>query len=308
MNERLSGVDAFVAAVESGNFALAAVRLQLTRSAVAKSVARLEERLGTRLFQRTTRSQSLTEDGHIYYEHCRRALSELDAADSAVEAGRTTPQGLLRVTMPELIGRELIAPVLMELVREHSQLRLEIMFSDGVVDLFEERFDLAVRSGPLGDSAALAARPLGAQWMGVFASPAYLAQHGQPQSMEALIADPEGHRFVDYSRQSSPHPWQFYDAQGRTVRFDTSARSDFTCNSLGANVTAALQGLGLTRLPEWLVEDELNAGTLVRVFAEPQPYGYVLNAIWPKARALPLKTRVAIDRLVERLGRRLAQR
>jgi len=307
MSERLTGIEAFVAAVEGGNFAAAAVRLRLTRSAVAKSVARLEARLGTRLFQRSTRSHSLTEDGQAYYERCRRALAELDAADAAVEAGRTAPRGRLRVTAPILLGRELVAPLLLELAAAHPELVLEFMFSDSVVDLVDERFDLAVRSGPLASSSVLAARPLGRQWMGVYASPAYLAGHPSLNSVDAMIAAVEYHRFIGYARDTGPQPWQFNDADGRVITFDAPAQVSFSCNSLEANKLAALAGLGLTRLPAWLVADAIEAGTLVRVFEEPVPYGYALQAVWPQARALPPKTRVAIDLLAGRLPGRLAE-
>lgn len=306
MSERLAGIEAFVAAVEAGNFALAALRLQRTRSAVAKSVARLEARLGTRLFVRSTRSQSLTEDGQAYYERCRRALAELDAADAAVEAGRSTPRGRLRVTAPVLVGRELVAPLLLELAAAHPELTLEMVFSDSVIDLVDERIDLAVRSGPLPDSTVLAARPLGRQWMGVYASPSYLAKHPAPESLEAMMAAAERHFFVGYSRDTGPHPWQFNGADGRVRSFDAPERISFSCNSLEANKLAALAGMGLTRLPNWLVADAIAEGSLRRVFEEPVPYGYALQALWPQARALPLKTRVAIDMLASRLPQRLA--
>lgn len=307
MSDRLAGIEAFVAAAESGNFALAALRLQRTRSAVAKSVARLEARLGTRLFHRSTRSQSLTEDGQRYYERCRRALAELDAADAAVEAGRTAPRGRLRVTAPILVGRELVAPLLLELAAAHPELVLEMAFSDSVIDLVDERFDLAVRSGPLGDSSVLAARLLGRQWMGVYASPGYLAGHPRPDSVDAMVATAMQHRFVGYARDHGPHPWQFHGEGGSVRVFDAPAHIAFSCNSLEANKVAALAGMGLTRLPAWLVDDAVRAGTLVRVFDEPLPYGYALQAVWPHARVLPLKTRMAIDLLASRLPQRLAQ-
>lgn len=308
MSERLQGIEAFVAAVETGNFALAAERLQLTRSAVGKSVARLERRLGTRLFQRTTRSQSLTEDGQAYYERCRRALSELDAADAALEAGRRTPVGRVRITMPELIGRVQVAPLLLQLGQQHPQLAFELRFSDRRLDIVEEGIDLALRSGPMDDSAGLVARLLGHQWMGLYASPAYLAARGRPADLPALMADLGAHAFVGYVRETGRHPWQFRDAAGRTVEFFPPARLDFSCNSLEVAAIAACGGIGMGRLPAWLVADALADGRLVRVFDEPQPFGYPLNAVWPQSRALPLKTRAVIDHLAERLPPLLAAR
>jgi DNA-binding transcriptional LysR family regulator len=306
MSERLNGIEAFVAAVEAGNFALAAQRLHLTRSAVGKSVARLEERLGTRLFNRTTRSQSLTEDGHAYYERCRRALAELEAADAAVEAGRQVPTGRVRITMPELIGRARVAPLLLELGQLHPQLAFDVSLSDRRIDIVEEGFDLALRSGPLGDSAVLAARLLGHQWMGVYASPAYLSAHERPAGVQALMANPEAHTFAGYARTTGPHPWQFYDTAGRVIDFAAPTRFDFGCNSLEVTAMAAIQGVGMARLPAWLVADALADGRLVQVFEELRPFGYALNAIWPQARALPLKTRVVIDLLAERMPLLLA--
>ncbi|MEP6720818.1 MAG: LysR family transcriptional regulator [Variovorax sp.] len=307
MSERLSGIEAFVAAVEAGNFALAAQRLHLTRSAVGKSVARLEERLGTRLFHRTTRSQSLTEDGHAYYERCRRALVELDAADAAVEAGRQEPVGRVRITMPELIGRARVAPLLLELGRLHPQLAFDMIFSDRPVDIVEEGFDLAVRSGALGDSAALAARLLGHQWMGVYASPAYLSEHDRPANLQALLANSAAHTFVGYARETGPVPWRYHDAAGRVIDFAAPTRFNFSCNSLEVTAMAAIQGVGMARLPAWLVSEALADGRLVQVFEDPRPFGYALNAVWPKARVMPLKTRVVIDLLAERLPLRLAR-
>ena len=301
MSERLNGIEAFVAAVETGNFAGAARNLHLTRSAVGKSIARLENRLGTRLFHRTTRSQSLTEDGHAYYERCRRALAELDAADAVVEAGRLAPTGRVRITMPALIGRARVAPLLVELTRRHPELAFDLSFSDSRIDLVEEGIDLAVRSGPLADSAMLAARLLGHQWMGVYASPDYVATHGRPGSLERLIAEAPTHAFVGYARDTEPHPWQFHKAEGRVIDFVAPARFPFSCNSLEVIAMAAVQGVGLSRLPAWLVADELADGRLLQVVEERWPFGYALNAVWPKARALPRKTRVVIDLLAERL-------
>lgn len=306
MSERLNGIEAFVAAVEAGNFASAAQRLRLTRSAVGKSVARLEERLGIRLFHRTTRSQSLTEDGLAYYERCRRALAELEAADAAIEAGRQEPRGVVRITMPELLGRTRIAPLLLELGQRHPELGFDVSFSDRSVDLVEEGFDLAIRSGPLGDSAMLVARRLGEQCMRVYAAPAYLEAHGGPDSVDALMANVERYAYVGYSRHNAPHPWQFHDANRRVLDLYVPARYGFSCNSLEVTVMAACQGMGLARLPGWLVADAVTEGRLVQVFTEPYPFGYALHAVWPQTRALPMKTRVVIDMLVERLAPLLA--
>ncbi len=138
----------FVAAVEAGGFSAAAARLNLSRSAVGKTIARLEGRLGVRLFHRTTRSLTLTEDGQAFFEHCRRALNEVQAARTMLDSGRREAAGRLRVSVPVLFGRQCVAPVLIRLTEDHPKLELDINFSDRLVDVVEDGFDLAVRNGP----------------------------------------------------------------------------------------------------------------------------------------------------------------
>ena len=140
MTDRLKGISVFVTAVEAGSFSLAASRLHLSRSAVGKTIARLEQRLAVRLFHRTTRSQSLTDDGALFYERCLRALEEIRSAETLLESGKQQVSGRLRVSMPVLFGRMCIAPLLTGLAREHPGLELELSFNDRIVDLIEDGF------------------------------------------------------------------------------------------------------------------------------------------------------------------------
>ena len=302
MSQRLQGIEEFVAAVEAGSFALAAQRLHVTRSAVAKSIARLESRLDTRLFLRTTRSQSLTQEGHGYYERCRRALAELDAAEAIADVARSTASGLVRLSMPAMLGRLRVGPLLLALARHHPQLSLELSFNDRRVDLVEEGLDLAIRSGELADSAELVARPVGMQWMVLCASPGYLAAHGHPAGVDEL----KGHGAVLYARDGQVSSWRFHDAEGRLVEVTPPSR--LRCDSAEVLLEAAVGGMGLARLPAWLAADALAAGTLVRVFEEPRPFGFALNVIRSRSRYLPLKTRVVTDWLAEHLPPLLAAR
>jgi DNA-binding transcriptional LysR family regulator len=155
---RFDGVELFLQVVESGNLTEAAERLNLTRSAVGKGLARLEARLGTRLLQRSTRRQHLTEDGQAYYEHCLRALAELEAAESVLESGRQQPRGRLRASVPLAFGHHYAAPALWGLMDRYPELEIEISFADRMIDLVQEGFDLAVRIGPLPDTDRLSAR------------------------------------------------------------------------------------------------------------------------------------------------------
>ncbi len=286
MRQRLQGIEEFVAAVEAGSFALAAQRLHVTRSAVAKSIARLEGRLNTRLFLRTTRSQSLTEEGHGYYERCRRVLAELDAAEAMTDVARSIATGLVRLSMPAMLGRLKVGPLLLALARRHPELSLELAFSDRRVDLVEEGLDLAIRSGELADTSGLIARPVGMQWMALCAAPAYLAERGHPRSIDALEAP---HEAVLYARDGQISSWRFHDAEGRLV--DVTLPSRLRCDSAEVLLEAAVGGMGLARLPAWLAADALAAGTLVRVFEEPKPFGFELNVIRSRSRYLPFKTR-----------------
>jgi DNA-binding transcriptional LysR family regulator len=305
MSQRLQGIEEFVAAVEAGSFALAAQRLHVTRSAVAKSIARLEARLGTRLFLRTTRSQSLTEEGHGYYERCRRALAELDAAEAMTDAARSTAAGLVRLSMPAMLGRLRVGPLLLALAQRHPGLSLELSFNDRRVDLAEEGLDLAIRSGELPDTADLVARPVGVQWMALCAAPVYLARQGRPAGVAELAASPS-HEAVLYARDGQISPWRFHDAEGRLV--EVALPSRLRCDSAEVLLEAAIGGMGMARLPAWLAAEALEAGTLVRVFDEPRPFGFELNVIRSKSRYLPHKTRVVIDWLAEHLPPLLASR
>ena len=184
--EQLKGISIFVQTAEAGGFSAAAERLHLTRSAVSKTIARLEQRLGVRLFNRTTRTQSLTDEGRFFYERCLRAIEEIRIGEAQLESGRREVRGRLRVSMPVLFGRQCAAPILTRLLDDHPDLELDFSFSDRIVDLLEDGFDLAVRNGPLKDNPDLMARAIAGQSMTVCASPAYLEKYGAPQTLEEL--------------------------------------------------------------------------------------------------------------------------
>ncbi|MCI3179757.1 LysR family transcriptional regulator [Caulobacter sp. CCUG 60055] len=295
MADRLNGVSVFVQAAEAGGFAQAGERLGLSRSAVGKAVARLEARLGARLFHRTTRSQSLTDDGQAFYERCVRALNELEAGAAALDSGRREPVGRLRVSMPVTFGRRCVAPILVDLARAHPGLRLDLAFSDRPVDLIEEGFDLAIRNGLAPDGAGLMSRRLSGQRMTVCASPAYLARRGTPASLEDL-AD---HEAVLYSRGAKMRTWLFPDADGRLREATVPSRLRF--DDLEAIAAAAVDGMGLAWLPCWLVAPCLARGELVRVLADEPGLVFDSYALWPQGPHLPSRVRVAIDALAARM-------
>ena len=301
MSDRLKGISAFVEAVEAGSFALAAERMRLTRSAVGKSIARLEQRLGVRLFQRTTRSQSLTEDGHAYYERCVRALAELDAGALALDSGKSERVGRLRVSVPVLFGRHCVAPVLLALGRQYPRLTIEISFNDHVVDMVEEGYDLAVRIGKLPDSSTLVARRLGTQRMVICAAPSYLSQHGIPTTVDDLPT----HVGIAYGRSGRITPWVVTDNAGHEFNPQVDIRVVF--DDLQAITDAAVAGLGLAWLPCWLMAKHAGAGELEMVLNCDNVLPAEIYAVWPQSHYLPTKTRAAIDALAAEIPGKVGQ-
>jgi DNA-binding transcriptional LysR family regulator len=296
MSDVLNGVSVFVAAAESGGFSAAAAKLHLSRSAVGKTIARLESRLGVRLFHRTTRAQSLTEDGQAYFEHCLRALEALRAGGQMLESGRKEASGRLRVTVPVLFGRRCVAPILRKLAAKHPKLELEMNFTDAVVDLIEDRFDLAIRNGrPLIESSSLKSRLITLQRMTVCASPAYIAQHGAPQSLDAL----HEHQTVAYARAGAVKPWLFPREGAETIEITPTGRLRF--DDLSAMSDAAVDGLGVTWLPCWLIRDRVREGKLVPLLLDGPRLMIETHALWPETPHLPMRVRLAIDALVAEL-------
>ena len=295
MTDTLKDIPVFVASVEAGSFAQAAVRLHLSRSAVGKSIARLEERLGVRLFHRTTRSQRLTDNGALFYERCLRALEEIRGAESQLETGKHQVNGRLRVAVPVLFGRQCIAPLLIELAQEHPGLELEMSFSDRVVDLVEEGFDMAVRNGALADSSVLVARRLGEHRMVLCAAPDYLLKNGQPQTVDDL----RQHTAINYTRAGRVLHWQLMDYDGTSRTF--IPRSSLNMDDLQAICDAALAGHGLAWLPCWMVIKEIQQGDLVPLLKQAPDVRFDVHAVWQQTPHLPLRVRIAIDMLVKRL-------
>ena len=295
MTDTLKDIPVFVAAVEAGSFSQAAIRLHLSRSAVGKSIARLEERLGVRLFQRTTRSQSLTDNGALFYERCQRALEEIRGAESLLETGKQQVSGRLRVAMPVLFGRQCVAPLLIELAQEHPGLELEMSFSDRVVDLVEEGFDMAVRNGPLQDSSVLVARKLGEHRMVLCAAPDYLLKKGLPQSVDDL----PHHTAINYLQAGRVLSWQLMDKEGVSHTF--TPRSSLNMDDLQAICDAALAGHGIAWLPCWMASKEIHQGKLVPLLKQAPDVRFDVHAVWQQTPHLPLRVRIAVDTLASRL-------
>ena len=290
-NERFAGIRAFVQAVEAGSFSRAAQQLGMSPSSVGKAVARLERRLATRLFHRTTRSLSLTDEGLVFHESCLRALRELEQAEAGLAERRAQPTGRLRIAMPVLLGRDWVMPQLLQLAGDYPALSIEAQFSNRAVDFAEEGCDLAVRIGLLEDSAHLAARQLGVQRLVLCAAPAYLARHGVP----ATPAELAQHACIGTLREGGLEAWQFQDGHGKPYGVPVAAR--LRLGHLEAVAQAALAGHGLAQLPRWLVADALADGRLHAVLDDYAGPGLPLYAAWPATRAMTARLRLVIDTL-----------
>ncbi|MHC4055331.1 LysR family transcriptional regulator [Bradyrhizobium sp. 25ACV] len=293
--DRLTSMAVFVRAVDLGSFAAAADALEMSGPMVGKHVRFLEERLGVRLLNRTTRRQSPTEAGQAYYERCRAVLSEAEAADAVVADERSEPHGKLRVTMPSLLGRHCIAPLLMKLARKYPHLELDLSFGDPIADIIEAGYDLAIRTGDLDDQSGLIARRIASQRMVVCGARTYLRINGKPKSIDDLSA----HQAIIYRRRGRVRPWLFPQTDQPPREIMPSGR--LRLDDLEAIADAATQGMGLAWLPYWLVRERLATGALIRLLSGQPEFLYECHALWPRSPRLPPKVRVAVDTLAAAL-------
>ncbi|MET4685427.1 LysR family transcriptional regulator [Brevundimonas faecalis] len=287
---RWDGIDEFTAVAEQASFSAAAKRLGLSTSAVSREIARLEDRLQTRLLHRTTRRVELTDAGRDFLARCRRLIDERDEALAAVQPDDQAPRGLLRMTCSVSYGERFIAPAVNAFARQNPELRIELDLDNRLRDLVGDGYDLAVRFGHLTDSR-LMARRLASRRLILCASPDYLARRGAPRDLSEIASH-------DGLIGSSEH-WRFTEA-GREVSLRPSGR--WRCNSGAAVLDAALQGLGLCQLPDFYVAEALASGALVSLLDDQRPPDEGVWAVHPHPRHVPPKVRAMIDWLHERLS------
>ena len=292
--ELLAGMAVFARVVDAGGISAAARDLRLSKSAVSKQLAALEDRLGARLLQRTTRRMSLTEAGAGFLEHCRRVVAEAEAAESAVGALQAEPRGVLRVNAPMTFGTMHLAAAIPDFLARYPQVHVDLALNDRVVDLLDEGYDVAVRIGRLADSSLVARRLAPARRVMV-AAPAYLDRRGRPQA----LADLAGHDILAYSYISAAEEWRFTGPDGEeNVRLEGRLKA----NNGEILLAACLAGAGIAALPTFISGPSLRAGTLVRVLPQYENAGFGIHAVWPTARHLSAKVRAFVDFLAERFG------
>jgi len=291
--QRSDEMSVFVNVVREGGFSAAAKVLELTPSAVSKQVSRLEDRLNVRLLNRTTRQLSMTEEGETYFQRATAILADIEEAESLVADRHGSPRGMLRVTSSITFGRHQIVPLMPEFLNAFPDVRLQLSLSDNVVDLVQERFDVAIRVADLNDSS-LVARRLAVDRRVVCAAPSYLERYGTPQSPEAL----RDHNCLVIMNIPSMRDWEFIF--GGTTR-KTHVEGRFETNSGVAVHEAALDGIGIAQLPAYLVAPDLKAGRLVSFLEDRVAEGKTIYAVYPHTRHLSPKVRAFIDFLVAKL-------
>jgi len=292
--DSLTDVAVFVQVVSDGSFTKAAARLRLSRSVVSKYLTRLEGRLGARLLNRTTRRLSLTEAGRIFYERSRRGLQDIEDAEAEVSRLRETPRGVLRVNAPMSFGILHIAPALPEFLARYPGITVEMNLDDRKVDVIEEGFDVSVRITEMPDSS-LISRRLAPCRHAIVANRAYLERHGTPRTPEDLRA----HNIVSFSYQTSADEWHFLAPDGKSVAVPVGGSMRMN-NSLALR-EAVLHGVGIARMPTFVVHDDLRKKRLVRLLAGHQTLEVSIYVVYPERRHLLPKVRAFVDFMAARI-------
>ncbi len=289
--DRALEMQVFCAVVDKGSFVAAAEALEMSKAAVSRHVNALEERLGVRLLQRTTRRLSLTEEGRVFYQQAREVLALMGEAESAVSSGSHEPAGVLRVNAPVSFGVLHLAPLWTIFLNLHPKLELDISLNDRQVDLVEEGYDVAVRIARM-ESSSLVGRRFASTRMRLCASPDYVANHPPINKPEDLI----DHRVIAYSNFSSGNEWSFSGPDGE---HKVSTRSVIRCNNGDTCRAVALNAGGILLQPSFMVSEDLRRGELVELLPTYRSIELGIYAVYPTRKHLPSKVRAFINFLVE---------
>ena len=294
MAERdLNEINVFHSVVKEGSFTRAAAALGLPKSTVSERVSRLEERLGVRLLERTTRSLRLTNAGQAYYERAARIVADIEDADAAATAQAHSPRGLVRVFSPLIVARAFLSAVVAEYLVVNPEVEVELVVGDRGFDLVAERFDLGIHVvGPIDPSSVV--RRLGLSTRVYVASPAYLERRGTPLSPQDL----DGHDLVTPNLERRP-VWQFHGAD-TIIEREVSCR--YAVTSVELAVDAVLHGAGITPAPTLLVGNALRDGHLVQILPAYTAASVPLSLVYPSSRHVALRVRLLLDLVIERFG------
>jgi DNA-binding transcriptional LysR family regulator len=291
--DHLSGLLAFVHAAEARSFTRAAHRLGISPSGISKAISRLESRHSVRLLQRTARSITLTPEGSVYYERCKKILADLEDAEHVLTDAHKSARGVLRITLPLSIGRLHLARILPEFARQYSEVQLEVHVSDRITDLVEEKFDVAIRIGKLSDSR-LAARRLAGGTLTTCAAPAYLKRHGVPKHPEDLLQ----HNCIQFEVPGTgrSRPWQF---QRNRRRISVPVRGNLRLDHAEALVEAAFAGTALIQISSYVTAPAIARRQLQPVLSAYEVESPPIWAVYPQNSSPTPRLRAFIDFLVK---------
>lgn len=282
----------FISVAQHESFTIAAQTLGLTGSALSKSIVRLENRLGTKLLNRTTRRVSLTNDGALYLSDCKDAIAILEKAENRLGSENQTPIGKVRIDLPVTFGKRFILPILLDISKRYEQLELSITFNDTPIDLISDGIDLAIRVGKPNETMDIVSRSLGVQKRLICGSPSYFKKYGVPQ----VKADLTYHQCIVGWPLGQKRYWLLKDDDGNTEAYEIAVKHEIAdCEAI---LAAILAGEGLAQVPMWLVESYLKADQLISVLDEYAVEGEPINAVWIKKPYMQPKMRVIIDELV----------
>ncbi|MBY3411875.1 LysR family transcriptional regulator [Rhizobium laguerreae] len=293
----LNDILIFMAVVDAGSFIAGGQAVGLSRSAAGKAVIRLEDRLGVRLLNRTTRTLSLTEEGRMFYERGLRILVSVDEAEASVAGQDSTPRGVLRLTVDDAFGRLVVLPLLEKYLRAWPDIQVEVSFTDRLADIVEEGFDLAIRVGATATDTRLVSRVIATYKARLCASPSYLAERGEPRNVDDLAV----HDCLISAGRNQRQGWRFRGEGGSWIK--AQGRSRLRLDSGEAIRDAALAGLGIALLPDFLVTDDLAAGRLRQILADFETDDAKIVTLYPDKRLLEPRVRRFIDLIGEELGR-----
>lgn len=289
-----SSLPIFVCVVECGSFSAAAAQLKITKSAVSKRINQLEDELGTRLINRTTRTLSLTEAGKRYFDYAQQAVYFAQQGVDSVTELQGSPQGLLRVTAPMSFGVTYIAPLISEFIQQHPHIELELVLEDKLVDLVQDGYDLAIRIGEL-ESSNLVAKRLSPCKSVLCASPEYLAKHGEPQKPSDLA----NHNCLRYTYFRGGQEWRFYEGK---QQYRVVPKGNFSVNNSEAIRRSLLDGLGIAQMPTFIVARDIASGKLQPLMTQYSLPHHAIYAVLPERKHMPLKVRRFVDFVQQKLG------
>jgi DNA-binding transcriptional LysR family regulator len=292
--DKLEAMNVLAKVVSSGSFAEAARRLGVTRSAISKAINQLEQELGVRLLDRTTRRVTPTEAGLAYYERCLAILAQIAETEAQISRLHDEPKGVLKVNAPMSFGTLYLGNAIADFMERYGDLKVELTLNDRMIDPLEEGVDVTVRIGAMVDSSLIARRISTARVV-LVASPDYLARHGEPETPADLVS----HKCLHYGHSTTVPRWQLTE-NGQAITVPVAAC--LSSNNGDTLRDAALKGIGIARLPSFLVGPDVADGRLSVVLAAYPPQNVTIHALYAPNRFLAAKTRVFIDFLVERFG------